>query len=352
MIYTKTKLPDLNTPEGNLLWRRMRQSGIGGSDAGVIMECNEYKTKRMLFMDKTETIDDLHPEQSEACWIGHEMEDIVARRFEQETGKSVQRSSFQYRSKAYPFMLADIDRKVVGENAGLECKTAGFMRKENIESGRIPKAYYWQCQHYMAVMGFDRMYIALMVYQKNFNWYIIERNEEDIAKLIEKEQLFWSDVESLQLPEPTGIDLKPAVVDAKFKKPFVVVDVSHPDYAYVKRLSLIYDQASAAEKANKTLKEDAKAKLLNILCDPVHIDPAKKYVIDNQIVSIGSHTSSIIDVKRMEQDGVLENFKSLKSAYSVSKKTPTISIKSQKVKNGSVIYGANPFQRQLTEPVE
>ena len=29
-----------------------------------------------------------------------------------------------YRSKEHPFMIADVDRLVVGEDAGLECKTA------------------------------------------------------------------------------------------------------------------------------------------------------------------------------------------------------------------------------------
>ena len=40
------------------------------------------------------------------------------------TGLKVRRSNFMYRSVENPFMIADVDRLVAGEDAGLECKTA------------------------------------------------------------------------------------------------------------------------------------------------------------------------------------------------------------------------------------
>ena len=51
-------------------------------------------------------------------------EEYVAQRFMEATGLKVRRSNYMYRSVEHSFMLADIDRLVVGEDAGLECKTA------------------------------------------------------------------------------------------------------------------------------------------------------------------------------------------------------------------------------------
>lgn len=56
--------------------------------------------------------------------LGKELEDYVARRFMEATGKKVRRANFTYYDEKYPFMLADVDRMIVGENTGLECKTA------------------------------------------------------------------------------------------------------------------------------------------------------------------------------------------------------------------------------------
>lgn len=50
-----------------------------------------------------------------------------------------------------PFMLADVDRMVVGENAGLECKTASPYMADKWKDGRIPLSYQIQCFHYMSV---------------------------------------------------------------------------------------------------------------------------------------------------------------------------------------------------------
>ena len=40
------------------------------------------------------------------------------------TGKKVRRANAMFYDEKHPFMLADVDRMVVNENAGLECKTA------------------------------------------------------------------------------------------------------------------------------------------------------------------------------------------------------------------------------------
>jgi putative phage-type endonuclease len=89
-------------------------------------------------------------------WIywGTKLEQLVADRFCEVTGKSVRRRGL-LKSDRKPFMLASVDRVVVGENAGLECKTANSYASKEWEGDNVPDTYYAQCQHYMAVTGMD-----------------------------------------------------------------------------------------------------------------------------------------------------------------------------------------------------
>ena len=80
-------------------------------------------------------------------------------------------------------MTANVDRMIVGENAGLECKTASAYSADKWDNGQIPESYEIQCHHYMAVTGADAWYIACIILGKAFVWQRIERDEEIIRFL-------------------------------------------------------------------------------------------------------------------------------------------------------------------------
>lgn len=159
---------------------------------------------------------------AEAMRQGHDFEQYVASRFEEATGKKVKRNNFMWRSEEHPFMIADIDREVIGENAALECKTTSAYNKHDFENGEIPMNYYAQCMHYMAVMGYDRMYLAVLVLGKAFYHFVIERNEEEIAALIEQEEAFWKMVQERTPPAPDGSDATDAAIRARYPADGVV----------------------------------------------------------------------------------------------------------------------------------
>ena len=98
-------------------------------------------------------------------------------------------------------MLANVDRMVTGEDAGLEIKTAGVSQYKKWKDDEIPDSYYCQCLHYMAVTGADYWYIAVLLGGNDPKWKRIERNEEDIRVLIEEETKFWEMVETNRPPE-------------------------------------------------------------------------------------------------------------------------------------------------------
>lgn len=187
-------------------WLEMRTNSIGGSDCATILGLNPFKSKISLWAEKTKLIQQ-EPIDNEAIRQGKDFEDYVAQRFTEATGKKVQKVNKMYAHDDYPFMTANVDRKVVGENSGLECKTTSVFNKYDFENGKIPPYYYCQCMHYMAVMGYDKMYLAVLVLSKEFYWFEIERNEDEINALIDAEVDFWNNYVATQtMPEIDGSD--------------------------------------------------------------------------------------------------------------------------------------------------
>ena len=171
-------------------WLRYRKQGIGGSDAGAICGFNPYRTAMQVFYDKTS--DDIEDIDNEAMRQGRELEDYVAQRFVEETGKKVRRANAMFYDEKNPFMLADVDRMIVGENAGLECKTVSLYMAEHWKDDKVPLSYQMQCYHYMSVCNADRWYVAALIYGREFKVYTLERDEEIIANLIHLEGDFWT----------------------------------------------------------------------------------------------------------------------------------------------------------------
>lgn len=196
-IFAKTK--DISKEE----WLRLRKNGIGGSDAGAVCGLNPYTSTMDVYVDKTgDAISDYN---NEAMKQGRDLEDYVAQRFCEATGLKVRKSNAMYVHKDYPFMLADVDRLVIGENAGLECKTASPYSYDKWKDGKIPAHYLAQCYHYMAVLDMDAWYIAVLIFGKEFKYIRLERDEEIISNLISIEEKFWNEnVLANVIPQPDG----------------------------------------------------------------------------------------------------------------------------------------------------
>ena len=187
----------------NLAWLKLRKSGIGGSDAGAICGVNPYSSAMKVFQDKTSEA--VEEQDNEAIRIGHDLEDYVAQRFTEATGLKVRKSNFMYRSTEHPFMIADVDRLVVGEDAGLECKTASAYNADKWADGDIPLHYVLQCYHYMAVTGKRVWYIAAVILGREFTYRRLEWDDELIDRLIGIEENFWNNhVAQGIMPQPDG----------------------------------------------------------------------------------------------------------------------------------------------------
>lgn len=184
-------------------WLRTRDMGIGGSDAAVIMGLNPYKSPYQLWMEKTGQAAPPDLSGNPYIYWGTKNEANIADWFQEETGKKVRKLG-TLQNRTYPFMLANVDRQVLGENAGLEIKTAGVRHYKEWKGDEIPDAYYCQCLHYMAVTGSDYWYIAVLLGGNESMWKRIDRNEEDVQTLISHEREFWSLVQTHTAPPIDG----------------------------------------------------------------------------------------------------------------------------------------------------
>jgi len=196
-------------------WLELRNSGLGGSDAAVIMGVNPWKSKLALWAEKTGQKKPEDLSKNQRVYWGQKNEANIADWFEEETGKQVRRRGMM-RSCQYPWMLASVDREVIGEKAGLEIKTAGVDQAKYWGEDEIPDMYYLQCQWYMAVTGYDRWYIAVLIGGNDARWAVVERNQEQIDQLIEAGKNFWQQVTDLIPPPPDGSDSARDVLNAKY----------------------------------------------------------------------------------------------------------------------------------------
>lgn len=191
-------------------WLAERKQGIGGSEAAAIMGLSPWSTPVTIWLDKTGRSGP--QEETEAMRIGTELEDFVARRYSQETGRQVQRFNKMVHRGC---LLGNFDRLVVkeGEKVAshmgevrtdllLECKTSS----REWDDG-VPLYYQTQVQHYMGLEpNLKSADVAcLFLGRKHFEIYRVERDQA----VIDHMQRFiteWWDKHVLhdEMPSPTS----------------------------------------------------------------------------------------------------------------------------------------------------
>lgn len=284
----KTATANMDTAE----WLHLRKTGIGGSDAAAVCGMNPFSSSMKVFQDKTSG--EIAEQDSEAVRQGHDLEDYVAKRFMEATGVKVRRSNYMYRSVEHPFMIADVDRLVVGEDAGLECKTASAYNADKWKDGEIPLHYVIQCMHYMSVTQKHTWYIAAVILGREFIYRKLEWNDEIIERLIEAEENFWKGyVEPGIIPPPDGSMACDAVLNRYFhtaRKQSAVALVGFDEK--LKYREEILQEISKLEEEQKKIEQEVK-----LFMKDNELASSRSYR-----VSWGSVDTSRFDTKRFRQE--------------------------------------------------
>lgn len=212
-VVVKTK--DLPREE----WLKYRTGGIGGSDVSIIAGINPFKSVYQLWLEKTGQIEP-EEQQSEYAHFGTLLEPIVRKEFMQRTGIKVRQKHMLLQSEEFPFMFADVDG-VINEHGELcifEAKTASAYKQDTWEE-EVPAPYILQVQHYMAVTGAKKTYIAALVGGNHFYYHEVLRDDEMIAKIVAMEKYFWeTHVLGGVEPVPDGSEATTRYFNEKFSK--------------------------------------------------------------------------------------------------------------------------------------
>lgn len=283
-------------------WLKYRTKGIGGSDVSIIAGINPFKSVHQLWLEKTGQIEP-EEEGSDYTHFGTLLEPIVRKEFTERTGIKVRQKHMLLQSEEYPFMFADLDGVINedGEICIFEAKTASAYKQEVWEEG-TPAPYILQVQHYMAVTGAKKTYIAALVGGNHFFWHEIERNEEMIGKIIAMEKYFWeTHVIGGAEPVPDGSEATTNYFNAKFSNSNGEVVVL-PDEV----LSICdeYERISQQLKELETAKNAAANQLKSYLKE------AEVGTVGDRKITWKAISKSTVDTKRLkaEQPDIYTNY--------------------------------------------
>lgn len=197
-------------------WHELRGKGIGGSDAGIVMNVSNYKTPYQLWEEKTGL---KKPEfvSNEAIEKGNALEPVMIEMFSilnKNRFKMIDTKNISLSNKKYSFLRANLDGAMVeiatGEKWILEIKSTTIQNGAMFEQwkDKMPITYYFQILHYMIVTGFKHciLYAILDIpWADKQETRIIEAHYDDLildAKYLLKTELWFWTLISSQTPPP------------------------------------------------------------------------------------------------------------------------------------------------------
>lgn len=272
-------------------WLAIRSKYIGGSDAGAVIGMNPYKSAYALWAEKTGKIAGF--EGNVTTQVGAYLEEFVAKMFEDETGKKVRRNNHTMVNDLYPFACANIDREVVGEDALLEIKTTNSIPiMKQLRGTEFPEAYYAQVTHYLAVTGYQKAYLAVLINCREFKVYELERDQAEIDALMKAEEDFWELVKKDVPPMVDGSDSTSDTLVALYPESN---DREVDLFAFKNNL----DEYNAITKQIESLKE-LKESIANSIKE--YMKDAKKGKVDRYSVSYTAQCKRTFDDKKFKAD--------------------------------------------------
>lgn len=281
-------------------WLAVRRTGIGGSDAAAAVGLNPYMSPLELWLDKTGRGEglpgpDSNDTTSPTYW-GTLLEPIVAASYTKQTGNRVRRVNAVLRHATIPFMLANVDREVVGcrDVQLLECKTAGEFGARLWRAG-VPEYVELQVQHQLAVTGKSAAHVAVLLCGQALEVFRVERDDALIGRLIELEAQFWQYVECDKPPPADGSESADRALRHLYPGNDGTVDFTDD-----RRLSAVFADLVAVRREIET-RQATEAQLKQTIQQAM--GDATRAVFETGAVSFKrSRDSSAVDLQRLIAD--------------------------------------------------
>lgn len=183
-----------------------RKSYIGGSDIAAVMGVSRWKTPLQLWAEKTGAVIPEDISDKEYVQLGSELEEFIAKKFEQKTLLKVRRAPIRYTDPHAEHFKAQVDRLVTGTDDLLECKNASAYKAKEWEGEEIPIEYILQVSWQLMITGRKTGYIAVLIGGNSFKWKKIEADQELFGKMRTAAHAFWTLVQTMTPPVVEGGD--------------------------------------------------------------------------------------------------------------------------------------------------
>ena len=271
----------------------VRRKSIGGSDSAAIMGCNAYKSSIDLWLEKTGAIEPKDLSDNEFIYWGKTLESVVAQEFEKRSGKKTLICDEVIYSDEIPYLSANLDREIDGEDAILECKTTNAYNYKEWEDDEIPLSYIFQVQHYLLVTGKQTGYIACLIGGNKFVWKSMERDDELIEIMKQRYAEFWHCVETNTMPESDNFNATAETIKALYPSEKKGAQIS------VKPIEADIDLLQQKKAQKKEIESEIDALEIKI----------KSYIGENETgygdtytVTWKSQNSERLDTKKLKED--------------------------------------------------
>lgn len=228
-------------------WLAIRRTGIGGSDIPAIMGKSPFSSAFDVWLDKTG--EHTAEVNSEAMEWGVILEDVVGKEFSKRTGIKLKKFNAIVCHDDHRWMLANVDRLVVGEDAGCEIKTTNAYFKD---TGTCPELYALQSQWYMGITGRAKWYVPVLAGGQVLYRYEVLRNEALIDEMKQVGREFWDLVEKKEMPPIDGSEACANLLGQMYSKADDrEVELPLDTFELINQ----YDELSEQEKSIKEKKE-------------------------------------------------------------------------------------------------
>ncbi len=177
----------LNFEQSSAAWLDWRRGGIGASDAPVVMGLSPWQKEGELLLLKTGQ--KAERPANDAMERGKRLEPLARQAYVDHTGIAVEPVCVQ--SRRHDWMRASLDGLSVDGRQVIEIKCPGEKDHSVAACGRVPDKYYPQLQHILAVTGLGE----IDYWSFRFGHAVllkVERDDDFIAALLEKETAFWA----------------------------------------------------------------------------------------------------------------------------------------------------------------
>ena len=185
-----------------------REGFMGGSDAAAGLGMDRWTTPVELWMEKIGQPTNLAPHEDEdnlPADLGQDMEDWVAQRYATRENIKLRRVNRELTHPTLPWMVGHIDRKIEGQQTGVEIKVTQRWQDWGKKPDKFPVGYYLQCLHYMIVSGYSKWVLVALILngqRSEMLSYEIQPPPEVLDSVVEREQTFWKHVEDRTPPPP------------------------------------------------------------------------------------------------------------------------------------------------------